>query len=131
MSDKKFVTAINCMDGRTQLPVIEWMKREYDADFVDMITEPGPDKILSDPSHELAGSIKDRMEISVMKHQSETIAIVAHGDCAGNPVTKEEHLNMLRDAMKTVAAWGYSVSIVGLWIDGEKWQVARVDEVRG
>ena len=35
----KFVTAINCMDGRVQVPVIEWLKKEYKADDVDMITE--------------------------------------------------------------------------------------------
>jgi hypothetical protein len=36
----KFATAINCRDGRTQLPVIEWLKKEYGATYVDMITEP-------------------------------------------------------------------------------------------
>jgi hypothetical protein len=35
------------MDGRVQLPVIEWMKRNYALDYIDMITEPGSDKIMS------------------------------------------------------------------------------------
>ena len=26
--NKKFVTAINCIDGRVQIPVIEWLKKE-------------------------------------------------------------------------------------------------------
>lgn len=43
----KFGTAINCIDGRVQLPVIKWLKENYYLDFVDMITEPGPDKVLS------------------------------------------------------------------------------------
>ena len=45
---KKFATAINCMDGRTQQSVIEYMKRTFSVDFVDMITEPGPNKILAE-----------------------------------------------------------------------------------
>jgi S-methylmethionine-dependent homocysteine/selenocysteine methylase len=45
---KKFGTAINCMDGRTQLPVLDWVKKNYDVDYVDMITEAGADKILAE-----------------------------------------------------------------------------------
>jgi hypothetical protein len=48
-----FVMAINCMDGRVQLPVIEWLKKEYEADYVDMITEPGPNKILAENKDQL------------------------------------------------------------------------------
>ncbi len=43
-----FATAINCMDGRVQIPAIEWLKRRHQIDYVDMITEPGPNKILSE-----------------------------------------------------------------------------------
>jgi len=38
--NKTFATAINCMDGRAQLPVIEWIKEKQPVGFVDMITEP-------------------------------------------------------------------------------------------
>ena len=44
---KKFVTAINCIDGRAQIPVIDWLKAATDADFVDQITEPSADKALA------------------------------------------------------------------------------------
>ena len=46
--DKKFATAINCMDGRTQLPTINWAMKELNVDYVDSITEAGPDKILAE-----------------------------------------------------------------------------------
>ena len=48
MINKKFATAITCMDGRIQIPVIEYIKSNYGVDYVDVITEPGPNKILSD-----------------------------------------------------------------------------------
>ncbi|MBI4243854.1 MAG: hypothetical protein HY606_07170 [Planctomycetes bacterium] len=35
MRDKKFVTCLNCMDGRTQLPVIQWIEKNYRADYVE------------------------------------------------------------------------------------------------
>lgn len=28
ISNMKFTTAINCMDGRFQIPVIEWLRQE-------------------------------------------------------------------------------------------------------
>ena len=39
----KFGTAINCIDGRTQEPVIDFMKQKYNIDGVDMVTFPGVD----------------------------------------------------------------------------------------
>ena len=35
------------MDGRVQLPVIQWIKENYRVDFVDVITEAGMDSVLS------------------------------------------------------------------------------------
>src|SRR5664279_55162 len=90
MHTGKFVTAINCMDGRVQEPVIAWMKNEYTAQFVDLITEAGPNRVLSANSDQGAiGSIKSRIEISVKNHGSNVIAIVGHYECAGNPNGKE------------------------------------------
>ena len=43
----KFGTAINCIDGRTQEPVIIFMKQKYNIDGVDMVTFPGVDGIMS------------------------------------------------------------------------------------
>ena len=47
MSEKTFATAINCMDGRVQLPVTAFLKKKYGVDYVDVITEPGPNGILA------------------------------------------------------------------------------------
>ena len=83
MNDKKFVTSINCMDGRVQIPIIKWMKEKFNADFVDLITELGPNKILSEQrfGKDIQSIIK-RVEISVKAHASKVIAISGHNDCA-------------------------------------------------
>ncbi|MHC4798252.1 MAG: carbonic anhydrase, partial [Planctomycetota bacterium] len=77
-----FATAINCMDGRTILPVTEWMKHNFQVDYVDMITEAGPDKVLSQGTPAQVQSIKDLVSISVEKHNSKVIALIGHHDCA-------------------------------------------------
>ena len=47
-SNAEFATAINCMDGRTQNHVIEWMRKHYSVSYVDVITEPGVDTTLAE-----------------------------------------------------------------------------------
>ena len=126
MSNMKFATAINCMDGRVQIPIIEWLRKEHGVDYVDMITEPGPNKILAEGKDTQAlEQIKRKVEISVNKQGSELIAIIGHYDCAGNPVEKDTQLKQILSAIKTVKAWNFEVQIIGLWVD-ENWRVHKV-----
>ena len=48
--------------GRVQEPVINWMKKTYTANYVDMITEAGPNKILLYGPKELVESIKKELK---------------------------------------------------------------------
>jgi hypothetical protein len=122
----KFAAAINCMDGRVQLPVIEWVKNNCHVDYVDMITEPGPDKLVSIGQGAELASIRSRLLISLNKHGSDTLIISGHDDCAGNPVNKEVHLKHIRQAVEVVRAWNLPIKqIIGIWVNGE-WQVEQV-----
>ncbi|MFH2037218.1 MAG: carbonic anhydrase [Candidatus Zixiibacteriota bacterium] len=126
MGNDIFVTAINCMDGRTQGPVIEFMKQKYGADHVDKITEPGPIKILADNGPEaLIDSIKARVAVSVNMHGSKAIGIVGHTQCAGNPVEKDVQMVQLEKAVETVASWGFNVEIIKIWV-GADWVAEEV-----
>lgn len=121
-----FATALDCMDGRTQLPVIAWMKKKNNVDYVDMITEPGMDKIIAtNAPRATINSIKKRMAVSTEKHHSKIIAIVGHAKCAGNPVAKKAHHAHIRSAMKRIRSWGYTQQVVGLWVD-EAWRVHEI-----
>lgn len=123
MAEGKFATAINCMDGRTQEPVINWLKENRGVDYVDMITEPGPDGIMANREADLVASIKRRVLISVEKHGSETVLMVAHGHCAGNPVGKDEHLSHLRRSMELIRIWELPVEVIGVWLDEPDWTI--------
>ncbi|MFC1576494.1 carbonic anhydrase [Candidatus Omnitrophota bacterium] len=116
---KEFVTAVNCMDGRAQKPVLEYMEKGFGATYVDMVTEPGPNKILSEGKDaNTIESLKKRVGISVEKHNSQTIAIAAHYDCAGNPASEDAQKEDLRKAATVIASWGFPVKrIVALWLD--------------
>src|SRR5260221_2454579 len=43
MATGTFGTAINCMDGRVQTPIADWVKMHFSVTLVDMITEAGAD----------------------------------------------------------------------------------------
>ena len=125
----RFATAINCIDGRTQIPVINYMKENYEVDFVDMITEPGVDKIISEgKDNAVLSAIRKKVGISIDKHFSRVIAVVGHYDCAGNPVSEEEHIRQISDAVDIVKSWWSDVKVVGLWINS-RWEAEKIKEV--
>ncbi|NQT90144.1 MAG: hypothetical protein HQ558_02715 [Candidatus Omnitrophica bacterium] len=114
----KFATAINCIDGRVQVPVTEFIRGNYGIDYVDMITIPGPDKILSENKESsLIELIKRRMLISIEKHGSRIVVIAGHYDCAANPVEEKEHLDQIKEAVKNIKAWNFEVDVYGVWVD--------------
>jgi len=126
MAEITFATAINCIDGRTHLPVIDYMRGQFGVDFVDLVTEPGPNKILSENLDKTTvNSIKDRVRISLERHDSNLITIVGHHDCAGNPTGEDIHKQQIVSAMNSVRSWNLDVRIIGLWVD-ERWRVSEV-----
>lgn len=128
LAKSTFSCAINCMDGRVQDPVKNYIKQNYGVEFVDMVTAPGPNKILADNSNiVIVDDIKKRLEISVKKHGSTVIALVGHDDCAGNPAGKEQQIEHLRKAKETVESFGFDIEVILLWIS-DGWQEAELIE---
>ncbi len=122
----KFCTAINCMDGRVQLPVIKYLQKRFNVEYVDTITEGGPNLILSEGKNEiLIQSIFDRVKISVEKHNSVGIAITGHYDCARNPASESEQIRQIEKAIEVIKKQFGNMEIIGLWID-ENWHVKEL-----
>ena len=114
MSEKSFATSLSCMDGRVQIPMINLIKEKYSVDFVDTITAPGIDKVISDGDIE---SIKKSVMISVSNHNSSHIVISGHFGCAGNPVSNDEHFSHIKKSVELVTSWNLDAKVVGVWID--------------
>lgn len=122
----KFGTAINCIDGRTQEPLIYFMKQKYGIDGVDMVTFPGADGIFSVRENlDKIEIIRRSVSISIEKHHSRIIAIVGHFDCAGNPGDKEHHYAHIRKALHEVSSWNFDAQIAGYYVN-DKLQIEEV-----
>lgn len=117
MKPGKFATAINCMDGRIQDLVAAWIKQQAGVDYVDMITEPGADRVLTQEWPSIIEHIKRKVVVSVHNHGSKLVALVAHDDCAGNPVSKERHAEQILQGLELLNGWGLDTRLLGLWVD--------------
>ena len=120
--EKIYGTALNCIDGRTQIPIIQWMKDNFGLDYVDLITEPGMDKVLSQGYCSDIFRIKNNVMISISAHNSTIIAVAGHHDCAANPVNDCRHFQDIFISACRVKTWGLQVKVIGLWVD-EFWKV--------
>jgi hypothetical protein len=122
-----FCTVVNCMDGRTQVNVNEYLKVRFQADFVDTVTEAGPNGLLArDPDGGTAASIFSRIGISVQKHGSVGIGVVGHHDCAGNPGDAAHQDADTQAAVEAVRRRYPSLTVIGLWVD-ESWSVSEIN----
>lgn len=127
MSSHTFGTVINCMDGRVQVPVIDWLKKNYDLDYIDTVTEPGPELVLAENSDNFTiQSIKRKVDISISRHNSNLVAVAGHMDCAGNPADCRTKLDQITKAVRTVRSWKFGVRVIGLFVD-EDWEVRQIE----
>lgn len=116
-----FCTAINCMDGRIQLPVIKFLKNHFDAEYVDIITEPGPVRFFAKTTDLLTqNSILARVDLSVNRNKSCGIAICAHPDCRGNPIDEKAQKEQLKSSVVFLKEVYPNKEIIGLWIDNNQ-----------
>ena len=123
----KFCTAINCMDGRAQLPVIDYLRKRFNAEYVDVITEPGPNLIMAEATNQVAlDRIFLRLNISIDNHNSVGVAVVGHHDCAGNPSPRDAQIDHIRKAIALLRERCKGIEIIGLWVDAD-WMVHEVD----
>ena len=123
MAEGKFATSVTCMDGRIQIPLANWIKENYSVDYVDTITEPGVDKKVADDAD--LESIKTKVGISINKHGSSLIVVSGHYDCAGNPVSDEEHISQIKKGVEVISSWNTGAKVIGVWVDGS-WNVNPV-----
>ena len=123
MAQGKFATSVSCMDGRIQVPITNWIKENFSADYVDTITEPGIDKQVAGNTD--LESIKFKVGLSIDKHKSELIVVSGHYDCAGNPVSNEEHITQIRKGVEVISSWNLGVKVVGVWVD-DSWKINPV-----
>ena len=85
--------------------------------YVDLVTEPGPDKVLSGGASRLMEDIIRRVRFSVRHHHSPVVAVTGHHDCAANDADKAEHLEQILDGVRVVLSHQMNVRVLGLWLN--------------
>ncbi len=130
----RFCTAINCMDGRVQLPVIQYLQKRFNVKYIDSVTEAGPNLFLAKQNKAaLVQAILEKLRISIDKHNSVGIAVVGHQDCAGNPAPYNKQIVHISKSIQFVRTQYGNIKVIGLWVDSD-WEVHEVfddDKVGG
>lgn len=135
MTTEIFGTSISCMDGRIQTVLSDWIMENYKVDHVDTITAPGVDKRVAEGDN--LEPLIHMARISIEKHGSRLIVVSGHYDCAGNPVSDDEHKTHIRSAVDTIRSWeaelgsettgdkNNAIKVVGVWV-GDSWKAQKI-----
>jgi hypothetical protein len=126
MAEGRFGTVVNCIDGRAQEPARLWLREHFGLDFVDVVTEPGPDKLLAEGWPSEVTPVRDKVALSIRAHGSRLVALCGHHNCAANPVGPEVHREQIGKAVRALRSWSLGADVIGLWIN-EDWQVEVVE----
>mgnify|MGYP001238588947 CR=1 FL=1 len=113
-------TCLNCIDGRVQVPVLDWIKERYKINFVDIITAAGMDGVLASGNN--LDEILRNLDISINVNKSSRIFLVGHYDCKGNPVDEKLHRDNINKGVEGLKAHRPELEIIGLWVNSS-WQV--------
>jgi hypothetical protein len=125
--EMSFGTVINCIDGRVQIPVLEYLRTHFSQEYFDACDDAGPLKTLTDRKDRCRlNSLKEQIRVSLEVHGSRLIAVVGHHDSAGNPLPGEEQEVQICRALKYLrAAFGKDIMYLGLYVD-DQWMVREV-----
>lgn len=126
-----FFTAVGCMDGRVQGPVLTFGQAQLGAKYADTITEAGLVGLVAkrNVKKSLLNSLKKKILISIEKHHSKGIIVHGHQECAGNPVEDEQHKKDVLKAAKTIGALvPNDTQIIPVFVkrDGQDWTIEEL-----
>lgn len=120
----EFGTVLECMDGRPQRKVADYLTTSFGVRHVDTITTAGMVRHLGEDTAQTP-TILENLDISIDKHGSRNVAVVAHHDCAGNPVSNKTQKQQIVAAVARLENLYPEVQVAGLWLN-ENWIVERI-----
>jgi hypothetical protein len=113
----EFATALSCIDGRIQRPVNDFLVVEFGVAYLDTVTRAGMVKYLTSSYDPATSAIVVDLDSSIRAHSVKNLALVAHRDCAGNPVDDETQLRQLDDAVAHFKRRYPELGVLGVWVD--------------
>jgi hypothetical protein len=112
------------MDGRIQRKVSDYLSTAFGVRHLDTITTAGLIRHVAADTTQTA-TLLDNVAASMKAHGSNKIAVVAHHDCAGNPVSDRVQKQEVATAMIRLAETHPGSEVIGLWLN-EQWIVERI-----
>lgn len=121
-----FATTVNCIDGRVQRCVNDFIRNQEGVEYIDTITLAGACKVISDRKHtNLIDNVKYRLDISVNGHDSNYVSIVGHYDCTAIEEDDDTQKGYILNSAKTITEWFPNVSVEALWVN-ENFEVEKL-----
>ena len=118
-NNSDYGTIINCMDGTIQLPAIDFAKKLWKVNRIDVITDVAPEKILSEKKDQKTiERICQNIEASLCDQHTKRLAIVSHSTCDINKASDSSKKEMLQKAISYLKAKYTDIEVVGIWFDG-------------
>jgi len=120
-SPSKFCTAVTCIDGRIQESVASFLRKYYNAQWVDTVTEAGPVGLLSEGNAQTMRAVCRDVSISIDAHASAGLGVVAHEGCAAVPLPREEQVPMALNTAERLRKKFPEMEVIALWakLNGE------------
>ncbi len=100
----------------------DFLVTRFGVPHIDTVTRAGIVKHLTSSYDPATNAIITDLEASLNLHGSTQLALVAHYDCAGNPVDDDIQRSQLQDSVVHFGRRYPGITIFGLWV-GEKWTV--------
>jgi len=113
------------MDGRCQEKLGAWARKEFGVDFPDTITIAGSEGVLVSDKSEFARAMQ-MARISADKHGSAQAIVVGHSECAGFPVSDDDHKVAIKKAVALIAKENIFETVVGLFHDVKTGKIEEV-----
>lgn len=105
------------MDGRVPFPVADWIKLHGHVQYVDMITEPGINRILAEDKQNRIAAIAKKLRTSIEVHQVSIIAVAGHFECAANDAGFEQQKEQIKTSVDLINSWRFEIRLVGLYVN--------------
>lgn len=113
----RFAAVINCMDGRIQMRTLEQVMTRFGVRHVDNITSTGVVKHFDGSVSPAGDALLESVTVSIAAHGTHQLAIVAHADCAGNPVSDSTQKLQLEKAIGVISERFPDLEVIALFFD--------------
>lgn len=112
-----FAAVINCMDGRIQTRTLDQVMTRFGARYIDNITSTGAVKHLDGTVTATGEGLLESVVVSMEAHGTTQLAVAAHSECAGNPISDAQQKTQLRNAVVVVSERFPDLEVIALFFD--------------